>query len=226
MNTTLGHNKIMADVFQFLSSASLERLTGRKAESLDGLLALIKTCPDTSIFYHTFSAYMKMREIRLPYNNDFTYWISSSLNEKALAEKIMSIDLSEYRTLRSLRMRLIEVIEEYRGRESKAFRKRADDPFYLYDIIRIVYLTDKFAYDLRSFREVLATISIYSIYFHFIECRLEKDLHADDFSTWIESSLNLPDLAQKIKRIDLDAYTMEGLRTRIIQLIDEYSEER
>jgi len=216
----------MADVFQFLSSASLEKLTGRKAENLDGLLDLIKTCPDTSIFYHTFSAYMKMREIRLPYNNDFTYWISSSLNEKALAEKIMAIDLSEYNTLTSLRMRLIEIIEEYRRRESRTFRKRADDPFYLYDIIRVVYLTDKFAYDLQSFREVLATISIYSIYLHFIECRLEKDLHIDDFSTWIEHSLHLPDLARKIKKIDLTAYTMEGLRTRIIQLIDEHARQR
>jgi len=215
----------MADVFQFLSSASVEKLTGQKAESLDRLLTLIKTCSDTSLFYHTFSAYMKMREIRLPYNNDFTFWISNSLNEKALAEKIMAIDLSEYHTMKSLRMRLIEIIEEYRNQESKAFRKRADDPFHLYDIIRVVYLTDKFAYDLPSFRDVLATISIYSIYFHFIECRLEKDLHADDFSTWIEYSLNLPDLAQKINRIDLDAYTMEELRTRIIQVIDEYSEQ-
>jgi hypothetical protein len=213
----------MAGVFQFLSSASLEKLTGRKAESLDGLLGLIKTCPDTSIFYHTFSAYMKMREIRLPYNNDFTYWISSSLNEKVLAEKIMAIDVSEYNTVGSLRMRLVEIIEEYRRRNSKAFRKRADEPFYLYDIIRVIYLTDKFAYDLRSFREVLATISIYSIYLHFIECRLEKALHIDDFSTWIEYSLGLPDLANKIKTIDLSAYTMEGLRSRIIQLIDEYS---
>jgi hypothetical protein len=216
----------MADVFQFLSSASLEKLTGRKAENLDGLLGLIKTCPDTSIFYHTFSAYMKMREIRLPYNNDFTYWISRSLNERVLAEKIMAIDLSEYHTLGSLRMRLIEIIEEYRRQKSKAFRKRANEPFYLYDILRVVYLTDKFAYDLKSFREVLATISIYSIYLHFIECRLDKDLHIDDFSTWIEYSLGLPDLANRIKRIDLSAYTMEGVRSRIIQLIDEYSEQR
>ncbi|MFW6147751.1 MAG: DUF5752 family protein [Thermodesulfobacteriota bacterium] len=215
----------MSDVFQFLSSASMEKLTGQKAESLNGLLTLIKTCPDTSLFYHTFSAYMKMREIRLPYNNDFTFWISNSLNEKALAEKIMAIDLAEYHTIKNLRTRLIEIIEEYRHQEARAFRKRADDPFFLYDIIRIVYLTDKFAYDLTSFREVLATISIYSIYFHFIECRLEKDLCADDFSTWIEYSLNLPDLAQKINKIDLDGYTMEELRTRIIRVIDEYSKE-
>jgi hypothetical protein len=212
----------MADVFQFLSSASLERLTGQKAESLDGLLGLIKTCQDTSIFYHTFSAYMKMREIRLPYNNDFTYWISTSLNEKALAEKIMAIDLAEYNTLGGLRMRLIEIIEAYKNQSPRAFRKKADDPFYLYDVIRIVYLTDKFAYDLKSFRDVLATISIYSIYFHFIECRLERELCVDDFSTWIERSLGFPDLARKINKIDLSAYTMEGLRTRIVQLIDEY----
>ena len=215
----------MGDVFQFRSSASLEKLTGRRAHNLEDLLDLIKTCPDSSIFYHTFSAFLKMREAHVPYNTDFAIWVSRSLNEKALAERLMAIDLSEYDTIKSLKMRLIDIIESYREEKPDAFQKIADEPFYLYDIMRIVYLTDKFAYDLKSFRELLPTISVYSMYFHFIESRLRTQLQTDDFSTWIEKSLNIPDLAQMIRNIDINVYTFEGLRTRIIELIDEHLKE-
>lgn len=212
----------MADVFQFLSSASLEKLTGQKVYNLEDLLDLIKTCPDSSIFYHTFSAFLKMREVKLPYNTDFSIWVSRSLNEKALAEKLMAIDLSEYSTIGGLKQRLIEIIEQYREERPDVFKKNANEPFYLYDTIRIVYRTDKFAYNLKSFRRILPTISMYSIYYHFIESRLRTKLRTDDFSTWIEESLNMPALAQKIREIDISLYTLEELRARIIQLIDEY----
>lgn len=214
----------MAEIFQFLSSASLEKLTGRKAENLEGLLDLIKTCPESSIFFHTFSAFRKMREIQAPFNSDFARWVSSSLNEQGLAEKLMAIDLAEYSTIGSLRERLIEIIGGHRLDRPEAFQKPADEPFYLYDVTRIVYRTDRFAYDLRSFRDELATISIDSVYFHYIESRLHSRLQSDDFSTWIEKSLGMRDLAREIRSIDINVYTLEGLTARMLQEIDRYRE--
>jgi predicted RNase H-like HicB family nuclease len=38
----------------------------------------------------------------------------------------------------------------------------------------------------------------------------------------METSLNIADLAQKIRSIDTNIYTLEELRSRIMQLIDEY----
>jgi hypothetical protein len=216
----------VADVFQFMSSASLEMLTGRKAYTLEELLDLVRTCEDSSIFYHTFSAFLKMREAETPFNSDFAVWVARDLNEKALAEKLMAVDLSEHTTIKSLRLRLIEIIEGHRVAKPQAFRKGSDDPFHLYDVIRIVYLTDKFAYDLGTFRDVLATISIYSLYFHFIESRLHRLLYSDDFSVWIEQSLGMPDLARMIRNIDISVYSLEGLRSRIIHLIDGHLKER
>ncbi|NVL91150.1 MAG: hypothetical protein HWN69_09230, partial [Desulfobacterales bacterium] len=106
-----------------------------------------------------------------------------------------------------------------------AFQKTADEPFYLYDIVRIVYLSDRFAYDLKSFRELLPKVSTYSVFFHFIESRLRTQLDSDDFSTWIEESLNIPRLAQRIRKIDVNVYTLEGVRARILELIDEHLKE-
>lgn len=212
----------MGEVLQFRSSASLEKLTGEKAYTLGELLEMLHTCSESSIFYHTFSAFLKMREVRLPYNSDFASWVYESLNERALAEQMMAVDFFEYSTVESLRRRLTGIIENYRSLKPQAFEKKADEPFYLHDVQRFVYLTDKFAYDLKSFRDLLPTISLYSLYYHFIESRLETKLQCDDFSDWIEKSLALPGLAQRIRGIDIHVYTLEGLRERIIAILDEY----
>jgi hypothetical protein len=212
----------MERVFQFCSSASLEKLTGQKASNLDGLLAILRSCADSSIFYHTFSAFRTLREVHVPYTNGFAMWISRSLKEEALAEKLATIDLTEHSTIETLRASIVETIEAYRVQNPSVSQKAADNPFYLFDVIRAVYLTDTFAYDLRSFRQILETISVDSLYFHFIESRLYTQLQSDDFSTWIGQSLNLEDLAQSLRRIDINVYTLEELRERIIQITDAY----
>ncbi len=212
----------MNQVLQFRSSASLTVLTGKKADTLAGLLHLIRTCTESSIFYHTFSALQKLREARAPYNSDFAVWVYRSLGENALAERIMAVDFREYLTAESLRQRLVQIIEEHRAQKPSAFDKTADDPFYLSDVQRFIYLTDKFAYDLASFRELLPTISRDSLYYHFIESRLEGKLETDDFSTWLEKGLGLIDLSNRIRKIDIHVHTLEGLRSRIMQVIDEY----
>jgi hypothetical protein len=212
----------MGQVFQFSSSASLERLTGRRASDLKELLDLIRTCSPSSIFYHTFSAFLKLREAQVPFNSDFAVWVFKHLNEKALAEKMTAIDLAEYDSVERLTQRLIVLVEGHLGENPSSGRKKANEPFYLHDVSRVVYLTDHFAYDLASFREMLTKISIYSVYFHFIESRLQSRLRTDDFSAWIGESLQMPALAHRIKQIDISVYTLEGLRSRIIELIDAY----
>lgn len=212
----------MGDLFQFSSSASLGKLTGRRAHNLEELLTIIKACPDSSIFFHTFSTFRKMREVQVPFNNDFALWISQNLAEEALAEKLTAIELAEHNTIESLKDRIIAIIENHKKENPLVFQRIAAKPFYLCDAVRMVYLTDRFAYNLQSLREELNSISVDSIYFHFIESRLHTQLETDDFSRWIEESLNMPDLAARIRNIDIHIYTLEGLRKRLIELIDKY----
>jgi hypothetical protein len=216
---------MMGGILQFRSSSTLTILTGRRAHNLDELLTLLRTCSESSIFHHTFSAFRQLREIKTPYNSDFALWTHRSLGETALAEKIMALDFREHLGVESLRKSLLSIVEDYRTLKPGAFSKTAEEPFYLHDVQRFIYLTDKFAYDLRSFREILPTISHSSLYYHFIESRLETKLEADEFSSWIEKSLSLPDLAAQIRRIDIHVYTLEGLRAEIMNLVDDYLEQ-
>ncbi len=213
-------------VFQFSSSAYLEKLTGKKAHNLDELLKLIESCSLSSIFYHTFSALRKLREVHVPYTNDFAVWISRNLHKEALSEKLGAIGLTEYNTIENLRAHIIEIIEDSKDQNPPAFQKKADEPFYLCDVTRIVYLTDKFAYNLESFREALDSISIDSLYFHFIESRLYNQNHLDDISTWIEQSQGLSKLAQGIRNIDISVYTLNETKAKIAELIDEHLSKR
>jgi len=213
-------------VFQFSSSAYLEKLTGKKAYNLDELLKLIESCSLSSIFYHTFSALRKLRKVNVPYTNDFAVWISRNLHEETLSEKLGAIDLTEYNTIESLRARIIEIIEDSKDQNPPAFKKRADEPFCLCEVTRIVYLTDKFAYNLESFGQLLDSISIDSLYFHFIESRLYNQNHLDDISTWIEQSQGLTKLAQSIRNIDISVYTLNEIKAKIAELIDEYLNKR
>ena len=209
-------------VFQFSSSASLEKLTGRKAHNLDELLELVKVCSSSSIFYHTFAAFRKLREVQTPYTNDFAVWIMRHLSEEALAEKLLAIDIAEYNTIESLRSRIVEVLEDHRSENPSLFEKKAAEPFYLYSLVRFVYLTDKFAYNLSSFRQMLDTISTDSIYYHFIESRLQTQLQTDDFSSWMEEKPDYKELAANIRKIDMNIHTLEELRVKIGETIDQY----
>ena len=209
-------------VFQFCSSASLEKLTGQKARNLDELLELVKTCSSSSIFFHTFSAFRKLREVHTPYTNDFAVWIARHLSAQALAEKLLAIDLAEYNTIESLRSRIVELLESYRSENPSLFERTATEPFYLYNLVRFVYFTDKFAYNLSSFRQLLDSISIDSIYYHFIESRLETQLQTDDFSNWMQENPDYEELAARIRKIDMNIHTLVELRTRIGEIIDEY----
>jgi hypothetical protein len=144
------------------------------------------------------------------------------LSEEALAEKLLAIDLAEYNTIESLRSRIVELLEGYRSENPPLFERKAAEPFYLYNLIRFVYLTDKFAYNLSSFRQLLDTISTDSIYYHFIESRLQTQLQTDDFSSWMQENPDYKELAEKIRKIDMNIHTLEELRVRIGETIDKY----
>ena len=109
-------------------------------------------------------------------------------------------------------------------KEPVLLKSGRESPFYVNwrNISEDVYLTDKFAYNLKSFQEVLDGISIDSLYYHFIESRLYNQLHLDDISMWIEQSLGLAKLAQSIRNIDISVYTLNKIRAKIEQLIDEH----
>src|SRR6266404_6684424 len=102
-----------ADPFVFSTEWGLVSLTGRKARHIEEMLRHLKEVTGSSIFYHTHHQYLAHHFERPTFHNDFAIWVSQALLEERLAEKLTSIDLLAFSSIRQLREAIIQMVEEF-----------------------------------------------------------------------------------------------------------------
>ena len=206
--------------FYFNSAAHLLRVGCEKATTLMELLEAIRTCPESSIFQHTFQTLAEHHFISSGFSNDFSHWAFASCNEVELAERLAAIDVREFTSIATLRERLIHIIESYLQKNSRAATRLAMEPFYLMASDLVVVPTPYVARNLEEFADGLHKVSIHAIYYHFIDARLRLKLNSNDFSIWLEKELDMPQAADKINRIDIYTSTLEEVRRGILKVLE------
>jgi hypothetical protein len=207
--------------FYFNTSEHLLRIGRQKASTLSELLEAMRTCPDDSIFQHTFRTLQEHHFIRQGFSNDFAHWSLSACNEPALAEQMASVDVREFTAIEGLRRRMIEIIDEFLEVNHRSGTRPAHEPFY-FCASDIVVLPTAFITDtLRGFLDGLNQVSVHSIHHHFIEARLRIHRMSNDFSQWLEEEVGLPEAADAVERIDFYTNTMEGVRRQIAHIVSQ-----
>jgi len=208
--------------FKFCTRLHLSELTGLRATTLGQLLALIKEVPGSCIYHHTHRFLQQHQYLSPEPPNDFAYWVTDILGEDELGERLVSIDTMQYSTIRDLREKIASTIENYLKDSPLAKLKfaRSGEEFHFIKSISFILPTNYIAYDLNEFAEVLKRITIDSIYFHIFEARLRIERQTNDFSYWIENSLDDKKLADSISSFDPYTSTLEDLRNKIIQLVE------
>ncbi len=206
--------------FYFNSGAHLLRIGREKADNLQELLEAIRTCPESSIFQHTFQTLEEHHFIRDGFSNDFSHWAFSSCNEVGLAERLAAIDVRECTSIAALRERLISIIEVYLEKNPRAATRQAMEPFYLMAADLVVVPTPYVARNLEEFADGLRKVSIHVIYYHFIDARLRLKLNNNDFSIWLERELDLGQAADRLNQIDIYTSTLEGVRRGILKIVE------
>jgi hypothetical protein len=205
--------------FYFNSASHLLRIGREKATTLMELLEAIRTCPESSIFQHTFQTLAEHHFISSGFSNDFSHWAFASCNEVELAERLAAIDVRDFTSIAALRERLIHVIESYLQKNPRAAGRAAMEPFYLMASDLVVVPTPYVARNLEEFADGLHKVSIHAIYYHFIDARLRLKLNSNDFSVWLDKELDLPQAADKINRIDIYTSTLEEVRRGILKVV-------
>jgi hypothetical protein len=206
--------------FYFNTSEHLLRIGRQKAATLPELLQAIETCPEDSIFQHTFRTLQEHHFIRQGFSNDFAHWSLSACNEPALAERLAGVDVREFTAIGGLRDRMAQTIREFLQENPKANTHPGKEPFY-FCASDILVLPTKFVADsLPAFVDGLKHIGVHSIHHHFIEARLRLHLMSNDFSQWLEEEAALPQVADAIEHIDIYTNTMEGVRQQIVRLVE------
>jgi hypothetical protein len=207
--------------FFFNTSEHLLRIGRQRASTLAELLRGLQTCPEDSIFQHTFRTLQEHHFIRQGFSNDFAHWSLSACHEPVLAEKLASVDVREFTALDGLRRKMVDILDEFLQKRPKAGSNPANEPFYFCASDILVLPTPFVAHSLAEFLDAVKQVGVHSIHHHFIEARLRLHLMSNDFSQWLEEELSLPVIAEAIERIDIYTNTMEGVRQQIARMVEQ-----
>jgi hypothetical protein len=207
--------------FYFNTSEHLLRIGRQRATTLAELLLALQTCPDDSIFQHTFRTLQEHHFIRQGFSNDFAHWSLSACNEPVLAEQLASVDVREFTDIKGLRTQMVDIVEDFLQQQPRSASHTAHEPFYFCASDIVVLPTPFVADSLPAFLDGLKQISVHSVHHHFIEARLRLHLMSNDFSQWLEEELGLADTGEAIERIDIYTNTMDGVRQQIVRSIEQ-----
>ncbi len=206
--------------FHFNTAAHLMMIGRERANNLNELLAGLRSCPDDSIFQHTFRTLQEYHFIRQVFSNDFAYWSSDECRETALAERLAGLDVRSFTSIGELRETLLGIVESYLRKNPAAGDRPARKPFYFCAANTVVMPTDFVVGNLTEFAAALKRVTIHSIHYHFIEVRLRLKLRSNDFSIWLEEDLEMPKLAALLNRIDIYNSTLDGVREKIVRIVE------
>jgi small-conductance mechanosensitive channel len=207
--------------FSFNTRAHLAELTGLKARNLRELAAILKTMPESVIYHHTHH-YLEDHQYLVPQlTNDFASWVTS-LGDEVLGERLANISLIEFNGLTNFRDKVVNTIETYLAQNDTQREALPGREFYFVKSVNVILPTSYIAHDLRQFVEALRKITPSSLYYHVFESRFRLNNLTNDFANWLMKDLDEKELGQEISNIDPYCYTLEGLRSLLIQTIEKH----
>lgn len=218
-------NAIKLAPVEFCFNTKLDQtiLLGKKARNIQELYSGIRTTPDASIYFHTHKFLQQHHYLSPEPPNDFSYWVTHILNEAALGERLSSIDIIQFDKISKLRKRFVEIIEAYLETSHRSVDAPAGQEFYFMSAQTFVFATAYVAHDSTEFKEILMRVSIHSLYYHVFDAALRLEQGENDFSAWFRR-FGEPSLADEVLRLDPYTFTLEGLRQKLILLVDQYGQ--
>ncbi len=209
------------EAFEFKQCVSIVKSTGENARTLRELRALIAKAGEESIFHHVYQYFLKGH--MLEYTNDFSQWAGESLEERALAERMASIDPYTLKSVKEVRKELLREIDAFLNDFPEPHEVVSGNEFYFNETVNLVFPVGVMTRNLAEFLVAIEHIDAGSIYYHFYDSRVRLgEGVVDDFSRWIEHSLHRKNLADRIRAIDPFMHSIESIRNHIRELVEEY----
>jgi hypothetical protein len=193
--------------------------TGIRAQNLRELRDTLETVHASSIYYHFWGRFLSSSFEQPEFNNDFAAWGRHGLHDYVLAERLAVVDPTEFPDLELLRQELIEIIEERLYESAIVPWAKTDQLFYFKRSKIVVFDTKQRIADPTVLPQVLPSLSLSSIFYHFIDARRRPPEGVDDFSAWLDAfGETYAGLRNEIGSIDLYFSTMSEIRTRLAHL--------
>ncbi|HEY3476851.1 MAG TPA: DUF5752 family protein [Anaerolineales bacterium] len=208
--------------FLFKECSELREILGEEAYDEKRLVELLETVPLDSIYFHTHSYFLRHSYVERVYPNDFSQWVAMEVRDHVLGERLAVVDPFEYEELDALRAQLISIIDDHLSRTPIVPRVMFGEPFYFNKSLIIQVPTRIEVRTLQEFRSALSEVEVSAIYFHVFEARHRLKHEESDFSAWIQHSLGMPDLAEKLRTINPYLGSLERVRSALLTVCDEF----
>lgn len=208
--------------FRFIGCSELREVLGEVAEDEKRLVELIESVPLDSIYFHTHSYFLRHSYVERAYPNDFAQWVVMEVRDHVLGERLAVVDPFELKGLERLRMELISIIDDHLSKTPIVPRVIFGQPFHFNQSRMLEVPTGLEVRTLREFRDALGEVEVSAIYFHMFEARHRLKREENDFSAWIRQSLQLPDLAERIRAINPYMGSLERLRSALLTACDDF----
>ncbi len=206
--------------FTFYSAAHIVELTGREAASLPELRDGIREVTGSSIFHHTFGALRDRPFAAQRYTSDFARWTAEVLQDWPVAERLAFMDPTEFPSIRALRERILQVIDDRLAEGPEVAHAPPGREFHFTQSISIIYPVGRQAQTLSELREGIRTAGARSLFFHLVEARLRIGRCTNDLSTWLGDSLEAPVLAGRLDKLDLLVTSPEEIRQQVLAALE------
>jgi hypothetical protein len=218
---SLAHNP-----FWFKECFLMPMPIGKRATNLRELLQTLREVDEAVLYYHFLQSRLAITQPAVEYPNDFAFWAATALQDSKLAEKLTSLDPFEYADMEAVRQAVAELLEEYLWDLPSVPWARPGFEFHFCEASTVVMRSHISAHTLREFCEGLRKVGLDSVYYHFLEARWRFGIREkDDFSHWIDTNFDSPDLVGAIRDIDIYFHSLTELRETLIDLIDPFLEE-
>jgi hypothetical protein len=208
--------------FEFVGCTELREILGSKAEDELQLMDLVEEVPIESIHHHTHQYFLRHQYLMGPYPNDFATWAATQVRDRVLGERLGVIDPYDFDTLEDLREALIVVIDDHLSRLHGVPRVEDGKPFYFMQSRMVEIPTGVVARTLQGFRDGLAAVDASAIYYHFYAARIRGNGREGDFVLWVERRLQIPEVAQQLRKINPYNFSLEQLRDRLVEICDMF----
>jgi hypothetical protein len=213
--------------FVIKDCALLSIATGRRAQNLQELRDHLGTIETSSIYHHFWGRLLRPRFDDPEYNNDFAAWVGHGLRELALAERLAIIDPASFSDLENLRSEVVDVIDEHLDQSEYPVGTRRRDRFHFRRAQTVVFDTGRRLTQPSELAAALPTLSLGSIYYHFVDARWRPPQRVDDFRAWL-AGFGDPhaDTIHRLESVDPYFTSLADLRTELASALGAVAELR
>jgi hypothetical protein len=203
---------MMIDPFAVKDCALISIATGERAQNLRELRDHLASTHPGCIYHHFWGGLLRPLFDDPEYQND-------------LAERMALIDPTEFSDLEDLRRELIEVIEERLDQSEWVPWAKASQQFHFIRSQIVVFDTRVRIKVPEKLAQLIPTLSVSSIFYHFIDARRRTPDKSDDLSYWLAGfGDRYADLLGHVAAIDPYFTSLTDLRSRLASLFRENME--